>query len=133
MKLNLRAMIVFVACGLAACTTQEAKPDGGGAGTSGNAGSNGGAGTTGTGGAGGLATNDGVLCLPPAQAISDFTYDADGGSMTEPRFGVYGTSWSGGGSTYGQLTGNVTANDWHITGTITDYSGFNLYFDNVNS
>jgi hypothetical protein len=128
-------MIVFVACGLAACTTQEAKPDGSGAaGTSGNAGSNGGAGTTGTGGAGGLATNDGVFCLPPAQAISDFTYDADAGSMQGPRFGVFGTSWSGGGSTYpAGLTEDLTGNDWHIMGMITDYSGFNLYSDNVNA
>jgi hypothetical protein len=27
----------------------------------------------------------------------------------------------------------VTGNDWHISGTVSDYSGFNLYFDNVNS
>jgi hypothetical protein len=127
---NLRAIIVFAACGLAAaCTTQEANPTG--AGGSGGAGGGSSAGTSGGGttGAGGLATNEGVLCLPPEQMITAFTYDADGGSMTDPRFGTFGTSWSGGGSVYGGLMSDLTGNDWHLSGTISDFSGFGLYFD----
>ena len=69
----------------------------------------------------------------PDQAITNFMPDPDGGSTTEPRFGVFGTSWSGGGSAYGSLTSDVTGSDWHLSGTISDYSGFGLYFDNVNN
>jgi hypothetical protein len=133
MNANLRAMIMVVGCGLAACTTQEAPPTGnagsGGSGT-GVAGSGG---STGTGGGGGGSQgNPGVLCLPPDQLLTDFTYDADAGGTDQVRFGTFGTSLSGGQSAYTSLTGNVTGNDWHITGMITDYSGFNLYFDDVN-
>jgi hypothetical protein len=100
---------------------------GGGAGTSGG-------GSTGAGGGGGLAAIEGVMCLPVmGPLITDFTNDPDGGTATGPRFGVFGTSWSGGGAPYGSLTNSVTGNDWHLTGMITDYSGFNLYFDDVNA
>jgi hypothetical protein len=124
--------IVFAGCGLVACTTQEVKSDGGGSG--GRAGGTGGTAGTGTGGSaggagGGYATNDGIACRPPAQMITDFTYDADGGPTDQVRFGTFGTTLSGGQSAYGGLTGNVTGNDWHLMGNIADYSGFNLYFD----
>ena len=128
MNVNLRAMIIVAGCGLAACTTQEVTPDGGG-GSTGVAGSGG---STGSGGGGGSQGNPGVLCLPPDQMLTDFTYDADAGGTDQVRFGTFGTSLSGGQSAYGSLTGNVSANDWHIMGTIMDYSGFNLYFDAVN-
>jgi hypothetical protein len=128
MNVNLRALIIVAGCGLAACTTQEVTPDGGG-GSTGNAGSGG---STGTGGGGGAQGNVGVLCLPPDQMLTDFTYDADAGGTDQVRFGTFGTSLSGGQSAYGSLTGDVSANDWHIMGMITDYSGFNLYFDKVN-
>ena len=82
MNVNLRAMIIVVGCGLAACTTQEVTPDGGGGGT-GNAGSGG---STGTGGA--AQGNPGVLCLPPDQKLTDFTYDADAGGTDQVRFGT---------------------------------------------
>jgi hypothetical protein len=135
MKANLGVLVVvlvvFGACGLAACTTQEARPDSGspGAGGSSAAGTGGGAGTTGT---GGLAAVEGVTCPPPEQMLNNFTFDPDGGSMTDPRFGTFGTTLSGGGSAYGGLTSDVTGNDWHLVGTISDYSGFGLYFDNCN-
>ena len=129
MNVNLRAMIIVVGCGLAACTTQEVTPDGGG-GSTGIAGSGG---STGTGGGGGAQGNPGVLCLPPDQKLTDFTYVADAGGTDQVRFGTFGTSLSGGQSAYGSLTGNVSANDWHLMGTIADYSGFNLYFDVVNA
>src|SRR5262245_35456351 len=95
----LRVMVVVAAGGLAACTTQEANPTPGTAGTSGGAGTSG-AGTTGTGGGGGLPGILGTNCLPADQMLNSFTYDPDGGSMTDGRFGVFGTSLSGGTSTY---------------------------------
>jgi hypothetical protein len=131
MNANLRLMATFVACGLAACTTQEARPDSGspGAGGTSAAGTSGGAGTT---GAGGLAAVEGVTCPPPEQMLNNFTFDPDGGSATDPRFGTFGTTLSGGGTVYGGLTSDVTGNDWHLVGMITDYSGFRLYLDNCD-
>ncbi len=83
---------------------------------------------------------EGTLCPPPGQAlITDFTYTApDGGSAnaTQVRFGstmklmggeyVYPTSGS-----Y-PLTSDVSQSNWHITGTVGDWSGFGLYFDGCN-
>ena len=42
----------------------------------------------------------GVLCLPPDQVLTDFTYDADAGGTDQVRFGTFGTSLSGGQSAY---------------------------------
>lgn len=133
---------VFFACTAVACTTQEAKPDGGGTGGKlGGTGGRVGAGTGGSGtvaacGTGPFAPNPGVLCLPPTQMITDFTYDPDAGATDQVRFGTFGTSLSGGQSAYsnvpGTVTGNVTQGDWHIMGNVANYSGFGLYFDNVN-
>ena len=80
---------VVVACGLAACTTQEAKTDAG-SGTGGKTGGT--AGTTGggTGGAGGsYPLVDGTLCPLPTQAlITDFGYMRTNVSLstTKTRF-----------------------------------------------
>ena len=86
----------------------------------------------GGGAGGGFATSDGVLCPRPAQAlITDFTYVA-GGTTTEVPFGN-GTSFSGTEFVYPtsgawSLTSDVTGNNWHISGTLGDYSGFGLAF-----
>jgi hypothetical protein len=133
MNANLRAMVVFGACGLAACTTQEVSPDGGGP-----AGSSGG-GSTGAGGSGGAyPLSDGVACHPVTMAlITDFTYTA-GGAMDQIPFGDATTSFSGGQYAYPPSTSpypvlsNVTGSNWHITGTVGTYSGFGLYFTNCN-
>jgi hypothetical protein len=115
-----------------------------------------GGGTAGAGGAGGLWTLPvgggggqlggrtgsmaglGTLCPPPQQVITDFTYAAlDAGTSTsEPRFGSPGTL-QGGVSYYPNagsypLTVDVTKGNFHITGTVGDYSGFGLYFENCN-
>ena len=45
------------------------------------------------------------------------------------RFGGNGLL-SGGGSVWGGLTSEVVAAAWHISGTVTDYAGFNIYIDN---
>jgi hypothetical protein len=128
---------LLVAGGLVACTSQAASPTGtGGTGTTG-AGGTGNGGSTGAGGTSAFATNAGTSCLPPATSglITDFTYtpgDAATPDMTQVHFGDDKTALSGGEFTYNSLTGDVTGNDWHITGTVNTNSGFNLYFDNCN-
>lgn len=146
MNTNLRTGILSLAVllvggGLVACTSQAVTP--GGTGGSGVAtGGSGGTGTTGTGGsAGGYVTSDGVLCpLPAKPLITDFTYVADGGMMDQVHFGDDSTTFSGSefvyptaaaGSAY-PLTSNVTGGSWHMTGTLGDYSGFGLSFDNCS-
>jgi hypothetical protein len=134
--------LFVLGCGLVACTTQEAKTDassgtGGKIGT-GTGGSSGG----GLGGSGGsYAVNDGVLCPLPTQAlISDFGYmTGDGGTdalvaTDTVHFGA-GTAFSGGEFYYPTdgtwpLTSDVTASNWHMSGTLGTYSGFGLFFDN---
>ncbi len=125
--------ILFVGGGLLACTTQEAA-QGGSGGTTAGAGGSGAAGSTGS------TTGLGTLCPPPQQVITDFTYTpSDAGTdTTAVRFGSAGTLqggesyYPGTGSTY-PLTSDVTQNSWHISGTVGDYSGFALYFDNGSS
>jgi hypothetical protein len=127
--------------GLVACTTQEATPNGtGGSGVSpaGTGGSTVGAGgNTAAAGSTGAATGLGTLCPPPQQVITNFTYtpsDAGTADTTAVRFGSSGTLqggesfYPGAGSTF-PLTSDVTQSNWHITGTVGDYSGFALYFD----
>ena len=122
--------VLGLGAALAACTSQETKSDGG----AGQTGAGGGGGTPGAGGGSGTGVSDGVLCFPPAQAITDFTYDADAGGTDQVRFGTFGTTLSGGESAYGSLTSSVIGNDWHLSAPmIADYSGFNLYFDDVNN
>jgi hypothetical protein len=129
---------LLCACGLVACTTTEADSEG----TGGSGGSGGGTTTpVGSGGAGpvgGAAGGEGTLCPPPQQIITDFTYvpAGTGGSTTEVRFGGAGTL-QGGQSYYPNtgtypLTVDVTQSSFHITGTVGDYSGFALYFDNCD-
>src|SRR5881394_266749 len=97
--------VVFLGCGLMACTTQEAKSDGS-AGRGGSGGS-GGRATGGSGGGGGSTTaaacgtgpfapTAGTPCMPPDQMLTNFTYDPDSGATDQTRFGVYGTTLSGG-------------------------------------
>ena len=90
----------------------------------------------GGGGAGGASsTGDGVACLPvTVPLITDFTYVPDGGSPTTVQFGDDTTTFSGGEFVYPTsgnyvVTSDVTGNNWHISGTIGDYSGFGLSFD----
>jgi len=139
--------IALCACAGIACTTTEAKSDAGGtggkvgAGVGGNIGGGigGSTGNTAACGTGPFAPNPGTLCYPPTQMITDFAYapDPDGGVVPtdQVRFGTFGTTLSGGQSAYsnppGTVAGNVTQGDWHIMGSVANYSGFGLYFDNV--
>ncbi len=151
MSTNLRVEnllgILFVGCGLLACTTQAAPTGtgGSGAGTSGSGTGGGGGGTTGTAGAGGgaYAASDGVLCLPPAATglITNFTYaPADGATPVTDQvaFGDNTTTLSGGEFVYPnasstsayKLVSDVTGSNWHITAPamVGDYSGFGFFF-----
>ena len=133
--------VACFACAAVACTTQEAKPAAAG-GSSGSVGGHVGTAGSGAGGSGSVAACGtgpyaplpGTVCPLPGQMITNFTYDPDAGSTEQVRFGTVGTTLSGGESSYsnlpgGTVTGNVTQNDWHIMGTVGNYSGFNIYFD----
>jgi hypothetical protein len=133
------AMLAMLCAGLVACTTQEANPNGSG-GSSG--GGNGGSTTVGSGGSGGggstgSAETDGVLCPLPANAlITDFTYDDTSTDTSTVHFGD-STTLGGGEFVYPTsgswpVTSDMTQNNWHIKGTLGDYSGFGLFFDNCN-
>ena len=131
-------LVTLLACGLMACTSQASNQSG--TGGSGAAGAGGTTTPTGTGGAGpdagttGLSNGEGTLCAAPQALITDFTYSASSTSTTEVHFGTSGT-FSGGesvwtNSTTSPLTSDVTQGNWHISGTVDNYAGFNLYFDN---
>jgi hypothetical protein len=142
---NLLAIFV-VGCALIACTTQEAKSDAGGGkgGTTGSGGTTGAGGSAGGGGtgAGGLAVSNGTTCLPVPSSglITDYTYVADGGTSDQVRFGDSTTALTGGtyyypnasGTSSFKLMGDVTGNNFHITGSVGDYSGFGIYLDNCD-
>ena len=128
--------VLYLGGGPVACTTQEAGGTGGSVGTGGStvgSGGSGGAGTTGS------AATDGTACLPIGTAlITDFTYapsDASATATDKVRFGTSGTL-EGGTAVWTNattpLTSDVTQNNWHISGNIENYSGFNLYFDNCS-
>jgi hypothetical protein len=126
--------MICIAGGLVACTTQQSNSGG----TGGSTPPTGTGGTTvGAGGSTGSTATDGTLCLPPVALITDFTYaslDAGTTSTTEVHFGN-GATFGGGesvwtNSTTYPLTSDVTQSNWHISGTIDNYAGFNLYFDN---
>ena len=144
---NILAALVLLG-GLGACTTQAANGTGTG-GTGGGATATGGSTGTGTGGtssaggASGYPASPGVACLPPAASglITNFTYmpgDAAAPVTDQVTFGDNTTTLSGGEFYYPNasatptptypLTSLVTASNWHITGTVGDYSGFGFYF-----
>jgi hypothetical protein len=126
--------VLCLAGGPVACTTQEAGGTGGSVGSGGATVGSGGA--TAAGGTTGSSDGSGTLCLPPQQDITNFTYalsDAGTTSTKEVRFGSEGTL-QGGQNYYptsgtNALTSDVTQSNWHISGTVGDYSGFALYFD----
>jgi len=103
------------------------------AGQGGSAATGTGGSSSGGGGAGGASsTGAGVACLPATSLITDFTYVVDGGSTSSVHFGDDTTTFSGDEYVYPTssypLTSDVTGNNWHISGTIGDYSGFGLSF-----
>jgi hypothetical protein len=151
---NILAALVLLG-GLGACTTQAANGTGtGGSGTTGTGGnSSSSGGTSGGGGAAAngivchpennttnLAASAGIACPKPATSglISNFTFPADAGvpdGGAPPRFGDDSTVLSGGGSTFANTGGTISQDssqgDWHIQGTVGNFAGFSLYFDDV--
>jgi hypothetical protein len=122
---SLLAMLC-IAGGLVACTTQES----GSGGTGGTTPGTGGTVTPGgTGGSTGAVGNTGVLCPTLAASITDFE-TATAPDATQIRFGRTGTQ-SGGASVWG-IKSEVVAGAWHLSGTVADYAGFNVYFDNCS-
>jgi hypothetical protein len=126
--------MTLVACGLFACTTQESNSGGSGGAVGGAQTGAGGS----PGGSTGTTATDGTTC-PPAAAplITDFAYTpSDAGVAKEVRFGGTGTLTGGEAvwtnSTTSPLTSDVTQGNWHISGTVDNYAGFNLYFDNCS-
>ena len=150
MRTNLQIgnlLVILVAGGaLAACTTQSATTGtGGSTGTAGaTASGSGGSPASGTGGSGGAAyaTSPGTTCPPPATTglITNFTYTPTDAGMTQVHFGDDSTTLSGGEFVYPDptstskypLVSDVSGSNWHITGTVGDYSGFGFYYDNCN-
>jgi len=119
-----------------ACTSQAVTTGTGGSGGTGT-GTGGTTGEQAACGSGPYAPSAGVACPAPSASglITDFTYSADSGSTEQIRFGDDSTTLSGGEATYansgGTLTSNVTQGDWHLVGHVANYSGFNIYIDNV--
>jgi hypothetical protein len=81
-------------------------------------------------------TSDAIACPTPVDAlILDFTYDPSGDGA-QATFGDFAQTFSGGTFVYPNeetmpmypLTSDVTGDNWHITGTVGDYSGFGLFF-----
>jgi hypothetical protein len=121
-------LVTALALGLVACTTQEATNEGG---TGGIIGGGTGGTTTTPQGSGGTTspTTSASGCpatLPPLLADFGTATAPDANNM---RFGGSGVL-SGGGSVWGGLTSEIVAGAWHISGTVNNYAGFNVYIDN---
>jgi hypothetical protein len=109
-------------------------------GTGATAGTPGAGGGTATGGssAAGVSTSGAVACPKPTQAmINDFTYAVpDGGAadaaVPDITFGDFTTTLSGGTFVYptAAIATDMSGSNWHISGTVGDYSGMGLYFNN---
>lgn len=128
--------------GIAGCVSSSDDP-----GTGGKSGSGGGAatgggtstgGTNATGGSGGGSATTAFACPKPmVPLISDFATPAEGKTDTV-SFGDYATTLSGGtfhypsAGTY-MLTSDVTAGNWHVSGSVGDYSGMGLFFSGPDS
>ncbi|HET6147075.1 MAG TPA: hypothetical protein VFH68_06045, partial [Polyangia bacterium] len=123
---------VFLFASLACLVTGCASSASAG-GTGGSTGATGGRIGTGGAGQGGGAGSDAGAALPscaPTTAVDALILDFSNfkASSNQAMFGVFGTSFAGGTYQYPRaITSNFTAGNWHIIGTVTDYSGFGLY------
>ena len=100
-------------------------------GTGGRTGAGGGVGRADT-GMGGAVVDAGPIfpsCTPTTVVdplVLDFsTFDAP---SNQARFGVFGTTFAGGTYQYpAAIMSSFVGGNWHMTGTVADYSGFGLY------
>jgi hypothetical protein len=99
-------------------------------------------GGTSAGGTGGGALPTATACpKPTTPLITDFAYAPTDAATppTEGTFGDFKTTFSGSTYIYPDaaevpqptfpLTSNITASNWHISGTVGTYSGFGLYWN----
>jgi hypothetical protein len=130
-------VLVYVGC---VSSNDDDSPAGNATGaTAGIASGTGGGTATGGSSAGGVSTSGAVACPNPTQAlIHSFTYvPADGAAadagVSDITFGDFSaTSLSGGTFIYptSAITSDMSGSNWHITGTVGDYTGMGLYFNN---
>jgi hypothetical protein len=145
MKLVLGLSAGAACAAIGACSTSDAGDDSaagsggtsaGGTGGTGTAtgGSGNAAGSVATGGSSGGTAPMGTACPKAMNALlSDFSM-LDGGGGDPSAWGDFTTTFSGttfvypnGTATY-PLTADFSGENWHITGTVGDYSGFGLVF-----
>jgi hypothetical protein len=135
---SLNALLLVYAsalCGTLGCVSNE--KDAATAGTGGSSSSTGGSSTGGSGGGtGGTSANGAFACPAPSAVVTDFTF-VEGGKTDTVSFGDYTTTFSGGTYVYPSmgsypLTSDVTESNWHVTGTVGDYSGLGLFLSGVN-
>ncbi|HTA93154.1 MAG TPA: hypothetical protein VK745_26430, partial [Polyangiaceae bacterium] len=154
LEISLAGLTVIAACATAAvaCSNTDSGDDSAAAGTGGASTSNGGTATssagavatagasTSGGGAGGTgAVAMGTACPKAMSAtISDFTA-LDGGGGDPSAFGDFTTTFSGSTYVYPNgaanfpLVADFSQENWHITGTVGDFSGFGLVFSLASS
>jgi hypothetical protein len=120
--------LAYVGCVSSDDNTTNNNPSAGGSGNTAGIGNT----TGGSTGLGGVSTSGAVACPKPTQAlITDFTPPeaglSDAGDIT---FGDFGTQFSGGTFIYPTpaLASDMIDGNWHISGTVGDYSGMGLYF-----
>ncbi len=133
----LGSAVVVAGLGLAyvGCVSSDNKTSAGNNGASGaTAGTGSGVGGGTAGNASGPCASGAVACPKPSQAlITDFATPeaglSDAGDIT---FGDFGPdSFSGGTFIYPTttLTSDMSGGHWHISGTVSDYSGMGLFFN----
>jgi hypothetical protein len=140
---------IAAAAAAAACSTTDAGDDSaaagsgvGGTSSPGTGGTTGGstpiAGSTSTGGSsvsggtgGGAANPVGVACPKAMTALlTDFT-QVDGGGLG--NFGAVGSTFAGGTFQFPDaITSDFSMDNWHVSGMVTDYAAFALFFQDCN-
>ena len=123
-------LLASLALAVAGCGSSSSMTGAGGATGTGGHGT-GGHGTGGQGTGGTVVVDAGPIfptCMP---VVANTALILDFASVTDPtqaRFGVFGTTFAGGTYQYpGAITSSFTDMNWHLTGTVGDYSGFGLY------
>jgi len=141
MKLVLGLSAGAACAAIGACSTSDAGDDSaagsGGTSTGGTGTATGGSGNVAgaaTGGGSGGAGPMGTACPTPTTALlTDFSM-LDGGGGDPSAWGDFTNTFSGtsfvypNGAAMYPLTADFSGENWHITGTVGDYSGFGLVF-----
>jgi hypothetical protein len=82
-------------------------------------------------GAGGIVVDAGPVFPTCTPVVANTALILDFADVTDPaqaRFGIFGTNFAGGTYQYPtSIVSTFTAMNWHLTGTVGDYSGFGLY------